>query len=106
MVSYDEFAKLDIRVARAKKVEDIPGSKKLYKLTIDLGEEERTLVAGLKGYYAPEELEGRKIVVLANLEPKKMMGVTSQGMLLAADDGDTVALLVPDRDVKPGARVR
>ncbi len=106
MVSYEEFAKLDIRIARVKKVEDIPGSKKLYKLTIDLGDEERTLVAGLKGYYSPKELEGRKIVVLANLEPKKMMGVTSQGMLLAADDGETVSLLTPDRDVKPGARVR
>ncbi|MDN5358371.1 MAG: methionyl-tRNA synthetase [Candidatus Diapherotrites archaeon] len=106
MVSYDEFAKLDIRVALVKKVEDIPGSKKLYKLIVDLGDEERTLVAGLKGIYSPEELEGRKIVVLANLEPKKLMGVTSQGMLLAADDGENVALLLPDRDVKVGARVR
>jgi len=106
MVSYEEFAKLDIRIARVKKVEDIPGSKKLYKLTINLGDEERTLVAGLKGYYSPEELEGKKIIVLANLEPKKMMGVTSQGMLLAADDGEKVSLLMPDRDVKVGARVR
>ncbi len=108
MVKYEEFAKLDIRVALVKKVEDIPGSKKLYKLTIDLGGEERTLVAGLKGIYAPEELEGRKIIVLTNLEPKKMMGVTSQGMLLAADDGENVALLTPDpeRNVKVGAKVR
>ena len=106
MVSYEEFAKLDIRIAHVKKVEDIPGSKKLYKLTIDLGDGERTLVAGLKGHYSPKELEGRKIVVLANLEPKKMMGVTSQGMLLAAEDGENVALLMPDRDVKVGARVR
>ena len=106
MVTYEDFAKLDIRVARIKKVEDIPGSKKLYKLTVDLGDEERTLVAGLKGYYTAEELEGKTIVMLANLEPKKMMGVTSQGMLLAADDGEHVALLTPEKDVKIGARVR
>ncbi len=107
-MKYEDFAKLDIRVAQIKKVEDIPGSRKLYKLTIDLGEEERTLVAGLKGIYSPEELEGRKIIVLANLEPKKMMGVTSQGMLLAADDGENVALLMPDPEhsVRVGAKVR
>ncbi len=106
MVTYEDFAKLDIRVARIKKVEEIPKSKKLYKLTVDLGNEERTLVAGLKGYYTAEELQGKTIVMLANLEPKKMMGVTSQGMLLAADDGEHVALLTPERDVKPGAKVR
>jgi methionyl-tRNA synthetase len=106
MASYEDFAKLDIRVARIKKVEEIPKSKKLYKLTVDLGDEERTLVAGLKEYYSKEELEGKTIVMLANLEPKKMMGVTSQGMLLAADDGENVALLVPERDVKIGAKVR
>ncbi len=106
MVTYEDFAKLDIRVAKIKKVEEIPKSKKLYKLTVDLGDEERTLVAGLKGYYTAEELQGKTIVMLANLEPKKMMGVTSQGMLLAADDGEHVALLTPERDVKPGAKVR
>lgn len=106
MVAYEDFAKLDIRVAVVKDVERIPKSKKLYKLKIDLGDEERTLVAGLAGYYTEEELKGKKIVVLANLEPKKLMGVTSQGMLLAADDGENVAILVPDRDVKPGAKIR
>ncbi|HID09004.1 TPA: methionine--tRNA ligase subunit beta [Candidatus Micrarchaeota archaeon] len=106
MAIYDDFARLDIRVATVKEVERVPGSRKLYKLKVDLGDEERTLVAGLAGYYSEEELRGKRVIVLANLEPKKIMGVESQGMLLAADDGENVALLVPDRDVRPGAKVR
>ena len=106
MAIYDDFARLDIRVATVKEVERVPGSRKLYKLKVDLGDEERTLVAGLAGYYTEEELRGKRVIVVANLEPKKIMGVESQGMLLAADDGENVALLVPDRDVRPGAKVR
>ena len=106
MAIYDDFARLDIRVATVKEVERVPGSRKLYKLKVDLGDEERTLVAGLAGYYTEEELRGKRVIVLANLEPKKIMGVESQGMLLAADDGEKVALLVPDRDVRPWAKVR
>lgn len=106
MVSYDDFAGLDIRVAMVKDVERIPKSKKLYKLKIDIGEEERTIVAGIAEYYKENELRGKRIVVLANLEPKTVMGVKSQGMLLAAEDGEDVAVLVPDRDVKAGAKVR
>jgi len=106
MVSYDDFAGLDIRVAMVKDVERIPKSKKLYKLKIDMGKEERTIVAGIAEYYKENELRGKRIVVLANLEPKTVMGVKSQGMLLAAEDGEDVAVLVPDRDVKAGAKVR
>ena len=106
MVSYDDFAGLDIRVARVKDVERIPKSKKLYKLKIDIGEEERTIVAGIAEYYKENEIRGKRIVVLTNLEPKTVMGVKSQGMLLAAEDGEDVAVLVPDRDVKAGAKVR
>jgi len=104
MASYAEFARLDIRVGRIKKAERIKGSEKLYKLIVDVGEE-RTLVAGLAKHYRPEELEGTTIVVLANLEPKKMFGVVSQGMVLASVEGDSIALLRPDGDVRPGARV-
>jgi len=105
MVSYEDFAGLDIRVAIVKEVERIPKSKKLYKLKIDMGEEERTIVAGIAEYYKENELRGKKIVVLANLEPKTVMGVKSHGMLLATEDGKDVAVLVPDRDAKVGAKV-
>ncbi len=105
MVSYAEFTRLDIRIGKIKKVERVEGSEKLYKLIVDVGDHERTIVAGLAKYYTPEELENRLVVVLTNLEPKKFFGIESKGMLLAAVDGDSVALLQPDREVKPGAKV-
>jgi len=106
MVSFEEFSKLDLRIAKIENVEEIEGSDKLYKLTINLGEEKRTLVAGIKKYYKKEELVGKEIVVVANLEPKVIKGVTSQGMLLAATskNGD-VSLLVPDKEVEEGSKV-
>lgn len=104
-VSYEEFKKLKIKVAKVIKVEDIPKADKLYKLTIDIGDEERTLLAGLKEHYSKEDLLGKKIVVLTNLEPKKMRGVLSEGMLLAAVDGDKVAILTPDKDVETGSTI-
>ena len=84
---------LDIRVGEIVEVEDIKGSKKLYKLKVDIGREIREVVAGLKKYYKQNELLGKKVLLLANLKPAKIFGVLSQGMLLAADDGKTVALL-------------
>ncbi|MFW9827127.1 MAG: methionine--tRNA ligase [Candidatus Thorarchaeota archaeon] len=105
LVSYDEFKKLDIRVALVEEVERIPKADKLYKLSIDLGTEKRTLVAGLAEHYKVEELKGKKIVVLTNLEPRKLKGILSQGMLLAAVDGDKVSILVPQKDLPPGARI-
>lgn len=106
MVSFEEFSKLDLRIAKIEEVEEIEGSDKLYKLTISLGEEKRTLVAGIKKYYKKEELVGKEIVVVANLEPKVIKGVTSQGMLLAAisKNGD-VSLLVPDKEVEEGSKI-
>jgi methionine--tRNA ligase beta chain len=106
MVSFEEFSKLDLRIAKIEEVEEIEGSDKLYKLTISLGEEKRTLVAGIKKYYKKEELVGKEIVVVANLEPKVIKGVTSQGMLLAATskNGD-VSLLVPDKEVEEGSKI-
>ncbi len=105
-ISYDDFQKLDIRVALVKKVEKVPKADKLYKLTVSLGDEERTLVAGLAELYKIDELAGKKIVILANLEPRKLRGITSQGMLLAAEKGDIVSVLVPDKDIEPGAKIR
>ncbi|MBY8985250.1 MAG: methionine--tRNA ligase [Candidatus Lokiarchaeota archaeon] len=106
LISYEDFQKLDIRVALVEKVEKVPKADKLYKLSISLGTEKRTIVAGLAEYYKANELEGKKIIILANLEPRKLKGITSQGMLLAADFEDNVSILVPDKDIEPGANVR
>ena len=105
LVSYDEFKKLDIRVALIEDVEKVPKADKLYKLSIDLGTEKRTLVAGLAEYYNVDDLKGKKIVVLTNLEPRKLKGILSKGMLLAAVEGDNVSILIPDKDLPPGARI-
>jgi len=104
MIKYDEFKKIELKVGEIKSAEPIKGSKKLLKLRVDIGEE-RQLVAGIAQYYSPEELIGKKIIVVSNLEPAKLFGVESQGMLLAAVDGDNISLATVDKDVKNGARI-
>lgn len=104
-ISFDEWKKLDIRVARILKAEDIEGADKLFKLTISLGNEERTLVAGIKEAYSKEELERKEIVVLINLEPKEFRGIESRGMLLAAVENGKPVLLKPDKEVREGTGV-
>lgn len=105
-ISFDDFMKIDLRVAEIKACDDIEGADKLYKLTIDVGET-RTIVAGIKTYYTKEELVGKKIIVITNLEPRKLRGILSHGMLLAAstEDKSAVVLLIPDRDIPNGSRV-
>ena len=106
MISFQEFQKVEIKVGRVLAVEDHPNADKLMVIRVDVGEESpRVLVAGLKDYYAPEELADRLIVVVTNLEPARLRGVESQGMLLAAQDGDHVTVLAPDEDVAPGSAV-
>ncbi len=104
MVTFEEFKKIDLRVAKVLSAESIDGSDKLIKLQIDLGEEQRQLVAGLRPDYAPEDLLGRQIIVVANLAPRVMMGFQSQGMLLAAENGRPV-LLQPEQEVAPGSKI-
>ncbi len=106
-IKFEDWSKLDIRVAEILEVEDITGADKLYKLKIDLGTETRTLVAGLKQHYQKEELEGRRVIVFCNLEPRILKGIESQGMVLAAvnDDHSKVKLLSPDGDVEIGSKV-
>ncbi len=105
-ISFEEFMKLDIRVAKVLKAEDVKGAKKLIRLELDVGElGKRQILAGLKDWYKPEELEGKLIVILANLKPKKMMGMESQGMLLAAEKDGNVVILVPEKPIEPGAKV-
>ena len=107
IVNFDDWQKLDLRVGEILEIEDVPGADKLYKLKIDLGTETRTLVAGLKQYYTKEELEGKRCIVFCNLEPKKLKGIESRGMVLAAvnDDHSEVKLIQPDGDIEIGSKV-
>ncbi len=105
LIGIEDFLKIDLRVAKVLSAERVEGSEKLLRLQISLGDEERTIVAGIAKHYSPEELVGKKIVVVANLKPRKIFGITSQGMLLAASDGENLSLIVPDRDVKEGAKL-
>ena len=105
-VSTKDFEKLDIRIGRVAKVEKIPGSKKLLKLELELAGERRTIVAGIAEHYPSEELTGKQVVIVTNLEPTKLMGVASEGMLLAAEDEGRISILTVDKPVKPGAKVK
>ena len=105
MISFSDFQKLDLRVGTIKTAEAVPGSDKLLKLVVDLGSEERRLVAGIAKAYTPGNLIGKQIVVLTNLEPRTLMGVESQGMLLAGDVNGAPILLMPDKEVTPGAKI-
>ncbi len=105
-VSFSDFKKLDLRVGEIVEAERVEGSRKLVKLIVDLGNERRQLVAGLAEYYEPESLVGKQIVVVTNLQPRKFMGVESQGMLLAAVVGEgRPVLLTPEKRVPPGTPV-
>ncbi len=110
IITYDDFSKLDLRVATVLEVREHPNADKLLILQIDLGGERRQIVAGLRGFYTPEALTGKQIVIVANLAPRKMRGEESNGMLLAATVGsrealDDVIVLRPDRDAPAGAQV-
>src|SRR4029077_6085352 len=105
MISIDEFRKLELKIATIKSAEPHPNADKLIVLQIDLGSEQRQICAGIRNHYAPEELIGRQIVVVANLETAKLRGLESQGMLLAASDEGRVVILSPEKAVQPGAKV-
>ena len=104
-ITIEDFKKLDLRVAEIVSAEKIEGADKLLKLTINIGDETRTLVAGIAQYYKPEEIIGKKIIVIKNLKPRKLRGVVSQGMLLAATTESTVSILTPDKDVPNGTKI-
>lgn len=105
-LSIADFQRMDLRVAQITHAEKIPQKDKLLKLTVDLGTEQRTVVAGIGSLYTPEQLQGRSVVLLANLKPAKIGGIVSQGMLLAVGDEAVVGLLQPDQAVPPGTTVR
>jgi methionine--tRNA ligase beta chain len=104
-LSFKEFKRLDIRIGTITEVERVPGSDKLYKMHVDMGEETRQIITGLVDYYSEEELEGKTIAVVMNLKPAKIFGQMSYGMLLAAEKGSDLALLTVDRKIPNGAKV-
>lgn len=106
-ISFKEFQNIDLRIGKVLEAEQIQGSRNLVKLIVDFGTEKRQSVAGLAGYYKPEELIGRKFVFILNLERKKFLGVESQCMILAAeDDKGNVILLQPEKDVEAGSKIK
>jgi methionine--tRNA ligase beta chain len=105
MISIDQFRNVELKIATIKSAEPHPNADKLMVLQIDLGTEQRQILAGIRNHYTPEELIGRQIVVVANLEPAKLRGLESQGMLLAASDEGRVIILTPEKNVQPGAKV-
>ncbi|MBI2881209.1 MAG: methionine--tRNA ligase [Candidatus Tectomicrobia bacterium] len=105
LIGDEVFSKVSLRAARVISAEKVERSKNLLRLRVDLGEEQRTVVAGIAGSYAPEALAGKTVVLVANLKPRKLMGVESQGMVLAAEEGSGYALVTLDKPVPPGTRI-
>ena len=106
IIDINEFARLDLRIGRIANAERIEGSKKLIRLEVDIGNEQRQVVAGIAEQYRPENLIGELVPVLVNLKPAKLMGVESQGMILAVDVNGKPILLHPDKEVPAGSRIR
>ena len=107
MITYEDFKKLDIRVGEVKGAREHPNADRLLVLDVDVGDETKQIVAGIKGSYCEEDLLGRKIIVLNNLEPVVLRGEASNGMLLAAsEEGALPVLLSPEKNVPAGARVK
>ncbi|HEY1233511.1 MAG TPA: methionine--tRNA ligase subunit beta [Candidatus Binatia bacterium] len=105
MISIEDFRKVELRVATIKSAEPHPNADRLIVLQVDLGDQQRQICAGIRGQYAPEELIGKQIVVVANLETAKLRGLESEGMLLAASDDGRVIILTPEKSVAAGAKV-
>ena len=105
-VSFDEFGKMDIRVGKVKEVQEHPNADRLYKVQVDVGEAVLQTCAGLRNHYSAEELQGRKVIVLANLEPAELRGETSECMMLAAEDDESVSLLTTDDDLEIGSKIK
>jgi len=104
IITIEEFSRIEIRIGKVISAENVPKSKKLLKLQVDLGTEQRQIVSGIAQFYDPAELAGKLVVVLTNLAPATIFGIESNGMILAA--GDSASLLVPLREVEPGTKIR
>ncbi len=106
MITYDEFRKIEIKAAKIKEVTPHPNADRLYVVKVDLGDSERQVVAGIRAAYTPEDLIGRQVAVIVNLEPAVIRGVESQGMLLAASDENGLAILITQKEVKNGSIIK
>jgi len=106
MITFDEFKKIEIKTAKILSVKDHPDADRLYVVDVDLGNEKRQIVAGIKKHYAPEELIGKDVAVIVNLEPATIRGVESNGMLLAASDSEMLSILTLDRGLPPGSTIK
>jgi methionine--tRNA ligase beta chain len=106
MATIEDFKKLEFMVAQIKEVKEHPNADRLYVIKVDTGKDERQIVAGIRKAYTPEQLIGRRIILVANLEPAVIRGETSNGMLLAASDETSMAFLTPEKDVALGAIVK
>jgi methionyl-tRNA synthetase len=106
-ITYDDFKKVELKIAKVLEAEEVAGAEKLLKLKIDLGNSEtRQIVAGIKKMYQAKDLVGKEIAVVVNLEPRMVMGIESNGMLLAASDEKGPVILMPEREVLPGSRIK
>ncbi len=106
MATIEDFKKVELIVVQIKEVKEHPNADRLYVLKVDTGKEERQIVAGIRKAYTPEQLIGRRVILVANLEPAVIRGETSNGMLLAASDDNAMGLLSPDKDIALGSIVK
>lgn len=106
MITHKDFKKLEIKIGTIKSVERVEDSEKLLKLDVDLGSETRQILAGIQEFYEPKDLIGKQVPILVNLEPKKMAGQISEGMMLAVDVGGTPVLLSPSEKIPAGSAIR
>jgi methionyl-tRNA synthetase len=104
-ISIDDFAKVELKVGKVLECQPVEGAKKLLVSKIKIGKEIRQIVSGIASQYSPEDMIGKKVVVVTNLKPVKLRGVLSEGMILAASDGDVLSLLTPDKDIEDGSTV-
>ncbi len=106
-ITFDTFQQLDIRAGKIIAAEKVAKTKKLMKLTVDTGIDQRTVVSGIAEYYTPEEVIGKQVSILVNLEPRNLKGIDSQGMILMAENADgSLAFVSPEKDVMPGSEIR
>jgi len=106
-ISYDDFSKLELRIGLVKSAEDVEKSENLLKLKVDFKDEEKQIIAGIKKFYSPNDLIDKKFVFITNMETRKIMGLESQGMLLASEDEEgNIVILQPEKDIAPGSKIK
>ncbi len=104
-ITFKEFQRMDLRVGRVLEAKDVPNSRNLILLKMDIGTEIKQMVAGIKGFYEPGDLIGKNMAVIVNLEARRVMGLESQGMILAAVEGEKPIILIPEKEVEPGTPI-